>query len=1162
MKQLTKTRLRLASALFLLGGIIFTCGLSDLLGENPRRDAQKTTRRITPPPAAPEATPGSGTLNPGGPNISWVGTGTGVPPSPDESTCVEGVNCDTFTLTLSGTPGDWVGKTARVVISADDPDLSDYDVFIHKGADNSGPLVGSAASGGTPPEVVDLDPNNPAVGTGVFSVHVVYFAATSADQYSGSASVIGGVPTPTPTPTPSPTPVAGTPRFFNYYAPPGVANDAGEPTIGVNWTTENVPHPTGTGTQTFKNQNLDGTENTILNGGTVNYYGGFLAFMLRVTFDDCSSPADALFEEMPLVLAATPRVFGDPLLFTDHLTGRTFVSQLVGLTPAGASIEITDDDGDTFSPSQGAAPSCLDHQTIGGGVFHTPLPPGLIYPNAVYYASQCVSDATSQLSLDGGITFPIQTVMFTALDCAGLHGHIKIAPDGTAYVPDKACASGGVPFVFGGEAAVAVSENNGLTWDVRTIPGATSNAGVDDPSVGVSWCPPDSFACDKAARSNTIYLGFLFEDGRPGIAVSNNKGLDWSTPVDIGALAGVKHAAFPAVVVGDPDRAAFTFFGTTTQGSYDQPEFPGIWHLYVATTFDGGANWTVQNVTPGDPIQRGGICGDGTCRNLLDFFDATIDKQGRILIAGEDGCIDGCVTGGPNSFTAKAFITRQTGGKRMFAVYDAETAEPTRAGAPKVSGGLNAANTEVTLNWPTPDNGGSPITGYNVYRAPAATGPFVTPIATLPGDINTYVDTTFPAGPNYYVVTALNAVGESPYCHPLLAELVDPPTPCDLPYGLLVINDFNADGTDKDSGQNTPVDGSVNVRQLFIGEPFLGAGVNKLVFTLKVAPSLLTSPPPNSQWFIVWNSLPPNDVTHDRWYVGVRTDAAGTPTYEYGKFGPPLPLPPEPPNPDANTPQPQGTSITDPTNISGSYDVASGVIQMTLSASKADDVGRTAGQDLAGLNVRTYFNRLDPGQRSQNNASDITDDSSYTVVGNATCAPVAQLVNAVSRKIHGAAGTFDIKLAPIVPSTSTAIECRRGGASNNFQVVMTFAAPVTFTGASVSPGTGGVASTSGSGTNQATVNLTGVNNAQTITVNLLGVSAGGAPTDIPVRMSALLGDTTADTAVNSADVSQTKSRSGKVVTGDNFRSDVTIDGNLNSADVALVKSKSGTALPP
>ena len=653
-------------------------------------------------------------------------------------------------------------------------------------------------------------------------------------------------------------------------------------------------------------------------------------------------------------------------------------------------MEYTDDDGETFSPSEGAAPSCIDHQTIAGGAFHEPAPPGLVYPNAVYYASQCIVNATSQLSVDGGITFPIQGNMFTAADCAGLHGHMKIAPDGTAYLPDKACAPAGIPFVFGGEVSLVVSEDNGLTWSVRPIPGATSDAGVDDPSVGVSWCPPDSLPCDKAARSKTAYVGFLYGgDSRPGIAVTHDKGLTWSTPVDLGALAGIKHAAFPAVVSGDPDRAAFAFFGTTTADSnYNMPEFPGHWDLYIATTVDGGVTWTVQNLTPNDPIQRGGICGDGTCRNLLDFFDATIDKEGRVLIAGEDGCIGSCVSGGPNSFTAKAFITRQSGGNRMFAAFD--PVEPALPGAPLVSGSINSPPTRVTLNWPEPDNGGSVVTAYNVYRASAQSGPY-TLLATV--SVNNYTDTALQAD-NWYRVTAVNAIGESPFCHDFHPETITLPDPCHLP-GVLVTSDFNPDGSDKDSGANIPADPRVNARQLYVAEPFFGAGENKLVFTLQVAPSPgSTSAPPNSQWFILWNRISgaaPDGS--DRIYVAMRSDLAGAVTFEYGDFGPPLD--PMNPAPNANTP----TRVGDADE--GSYDPATGLITITISNSKLENIG--AASDLAGLNIRTYFNRPDPGPRAQNNASDITDDTTYTLRGNAFCgvAETSKLFNISTREQVG-----------------------------------------------------------------------------------------------------------------------------------------------------------------
>src|SRR5260370_26487095 len=87
-------------------------------------------------------------------------------------------------------------------------------------------------------------------------------------------------------------------------------------------------------------------------------------------------------------------------------------------------------------------------------------------------------------------------------------------------------------------------------------------------------------------------------------------------------------------------------------------------------------------MVPGVARVRGGVFGKrGTCRNLLDFFDATIDKEGRILVGYEDGCISAaCINGGANDFTAKGVIARQSGGKRMFGAFD--PIEPADPGAP------------------------------------------------------------------------------------------------------------------------------------------------------------------------------------------------------------------------------------------------------------------------------------------------------------------------------------------------------------------------------------------------------------------------------------------------------------------------------------------------
>jgi Dockerin type I domain len=172
------------------------------------------------------------------------------------------------------------------------------------------------------------------------------------------------------------------------------------------------------------------------------------------------------------------------------------------------------------------------------------------------------------------------------------------------------------------------------------------------------------------------------------------------------------------------------------------------------------------------------------------------------------------------------------------------------------------------------------------------------------------------------------------------------------------------------------------------------------------------------------------------------------------------------------------------------------------------------------------------------------------------------LISVASRKVHGNAGAYDVNL----PITGTpGIECRSGGANGNYTLVYTFANPLTnVADATVTSGTGTI-SGSGIGTDahQYIVNLTGVTNAQTITVNLTNVydSTGNSSSVVSAPMSVLTGDTNADGSVNSADISQTKSQSGNAVTNSNFREDVTVDGFLNSADISLVKSKSGTALP-
>ena len=135
---------------------------------------------------------------------------------------------------------------------------------------------------------------------------------------------------------------------------------------------------------------------------------------------------------------------------------------------------------------------------------------------------------------------------------------------------------------------------------------------------------------------------------------------------------------------------------------------------------------------------------------------------------------------------------------------------------------------------------------------------------------------------------------------------------------------------------------------------------------------------------------------------------------------------------------------------------------------------------------------------------------------------------------------------------------RRGGRSASDY--RNFASNVTVSSASVTSGTGNADNFSVSG-GQVTVNLSGVSNAQVISLKLTGVNDGVNMGDVIVRMGVLSGDTTGDGHVNASDVAQTKTQSGQGVSAVNFRQDVNSNGAINASDVTLVKSKSGSALP-
>ena len=107
------------------------------------------------------------------------------------------------------------------------------------------------------------------------------------------------------------------------------------------------------------------------------------------------------------------------------------------------------------------------------------------------------------------------------------------------------------------------------------------------------------------------------------------------------------------------------------------------------------------------------------------------------------------------------------------------TATPFGRPASPALGSATAGNAQVTLNWSAPsDNGGSPLTGYKLYRGTSSGAE--TLLATL-GTATTYTDTGLTNGNTYfYKLAAANAAGDSALSNEVSAIPATTPTRADV----------------------------------------------------------------------------------------------------------------------------------------------------------------------------------------------------------------------------------------------------------------------------------------------------------------------------------------------------------------------------------------------
>ncbi len=646
-------------------------------------------------------------------------------------------------------------------------------------------------------------------------------------------------------------------------------------------------------------------------------------------------------------------------------------------------------------------------------------------------------------------------------------------------------------------------------------------------------------------------------DSKAFMSHSTNEGVSWSTPVQvttgpgspIGTSPDLRQMLFPWTVVGDAGRVAIVYYATTDTGS--QGGFPGSinarWHVYMSISTNALAanpTWTQVQVDE-HTMHRSTICTGGfpgcllanSDRSMADFFAVDKDSQGRVYIAYNENSDLSQVA--PGEYIGKPINAayRLRTGPSLFAAQGNLLPDPKPANVAITSFSVNGGTLSVQ------GTHGLPPGNWATDPAGDATFPVI-PVASANHPALDILETSVSDNGTNLTVT-MKMADLSP------TALADAASAGGVPTWMVVWwegkNGLGPAGMTSEPlhshffvkwlGQNEFVYGKVSsVDFAALGAPtpkvltYVPAGTatavmngNTVTMTVPLAnvgPLALGDKLDN---ITAYSLVEHADATVNDWADQVKTFSyfVGTPA--------------------------------------AAQHFPDGYVQVST-----DNFATTTIATLNSAN-NTWTASLPASGSGTVCARQILAKDLYTPVwddvqaGPPSCASFSlpQPTGAVSRKMHGSAGTFDINL-PLIGGPG--IECRSGGASRNYQVVVTFANPVTVSSASVSSGVGSVSSTTVNG-NQVFVNLSGVTNDQTIAITLFGVNNGTNTGNVVIPMSMLLGDVNASKAVNSSDISQTKAQSGTSANLGNFRTDVTANGLVNSSDVATVKSQSGTGLP-
>src|SRR6266851_4519384 len=584
------------------------------------------------------AAPSSATLSLTSGAVVWDGFSSAAASSPDgETTCVEGTNCDTFTLTLA--PADYRGTRVRVKASWTNQ-LNDYDVYIHQGGLN-GPVL-SPPNGGPPAtaeeSTFDVNAIVSAGANDTYTIHIVYYGVAGGDPYHGTASVEA-------------IPVITTPTRTALFI-------TGSKT-GISFSHSRALYAFGAGQDVEPNVRVDYQGNAYV-GGIRGLTGGNDLWRFDL------NPSSPTYD--PFLTAATPAWSANGSVSNPAYKGQPDAlapnneSELGGdgggdmdlavgfkpavpsamppilatssLVAANVSVQRSTDRGETLTnnPAGNTTVPVDDRQWMEFLGDHTVY---LGYRD--FTGLQVTSKYYLNRSDDGGLTYGPAVV---AAIGGNTTGNIDVDQrDGTVYFCHQGSGSEGNK-----EVRVAVGQPVSLAVTPAVF--NTYVAAVGQKPIA------NLFPVCKVASDGTVYVAYSDGGDAIYIAHSFDQGRTWAPPARVSEMGPGGVALLPWIETGErPGSLAIVWYGATAADSEDGRggnTDNANWKVYFAQTLNATSTTpTILQAVASDHVIHGSnislagfTTGTSPNRNLADFFQVAIDPQGMAMIAWADDSAD------------------------------------------------------------------------------------------------------------------------------------------------------------------------------------------------------------------------------------------------------------------------------------------------------------------------------------------------------------------------------------------------------------------------------------------------------------------------------------------------------------------------------------------